>query len=59
MIFYGTGGIVSLKVAPVDVPSLLLVSKIKFRIAIQQHLVAESGFVIPIGVGPNVEPDKF
>lgn len=52
------GDIVHPEIQPVDISSFLRFGEIEFRIAITQQLIAESGLIILIGIGPEMEPDE-
>jgi hypothetical protein len=45
------------KVKPVHISPLLFIGKIKIHSAILQQLVTESGLIVLVGIGPNMEPD--
>ena len=58
MIFKLGGNTIDLKIQFVDIALVIFIGEIEFCTAIFQHMIAESGLVILIGIGPEVKPDK-
>ena len=58
MVFKLGGNPVDFKIQFVDIAPLFFIREIEFRAAIFQHMIAEGGLVVLIGIGPEVKPDK-
>ena len=59
MVGYFCRGTIYFKIQPVNIAPLFPVAEIKIGTVVYKQLLAESGFIIFIGIGPKVEPDEM